>query len=234
MTNPESTTATRIAVRAVLFDVGHTILFPDDRFLYTLAVAHGGKMPFADFVLHGARAKEAAYRENPFDPYKRWFAAWMTGAGVPREALPEIYAAVIDRHKHGQLWDTLESSIPEILTELRVRGFTLGIISNADGTIAAMLERFELDHYFSCIIDSGMVGVEKPDARIFLLACKALDIEPAACVYIGDQVSVDMIGASQVSMAAILLDPHDVVNKCPFPKIARLSELLDRLKLLPE
>ena len=53
------------------------------------------------------------------------------------------------------------------------------VVSNADGRIAAALAATGLDRHFAAIIDSHVVGVEKPDPRIFHLALDACGVAPA-------------------------------------------------------
>ncbi|MDQ7053880.1 MAG: HAD-IA family hydrolase [candidate division KSB1 bacterium] len=213
----------------MLFDVGHTILFPNGKFFYDLAVSYGSSMPFDDFAQLGARVKEKAYRENPTNPYKMWFTEWFISAGVDSSHLPAIYAAIRQRHEERNLWDTLEPSIPEVLIRLRERGFVLGVISNADGTIQQMLQDLELDDYFKCIIDSAVVGIEKPDARIFLKAARILGLTAETCVYIGDQWLIDGQGAANAGMMPVILDPFEVAQDVGCLRIRRLMDILDHI-----
>ena len=62
-----------------------------------------------------------------------------------------------------------------------------------------------------------MVGVEKPDPRIFLMGLAKAQVEPGEAVYIGDLYSVDVLGARAAGMAAVLLDPGGVWGErdCP-------------------
>ena len=223
-------TPSKIKAQAVLFDVGHTMLFPNGQFFYDLAARYGSNMPFNDFTQLGARIKEKAYRENPTNPYKMWFTEWFISAGVDSSHLPDIYAAIRQRHEERNLWDTLEPSIPDVLIRLRERGFVLGVISNADGTIQQMLQDLELDGYFKCIIDSAVVGIEKPDARIFLMASRKLGLPAEACIYIGDQWLVDGQGAANVGMVPVILDPFDVAQDVGCLRIRRLMDILDHIE----
>lgn len=213
-------------IRAVLFDVGHTILFPDEEFFFSLAVANGSHLQKDAFCWLGARAKEKAYRSKPENPYKMWFTEWMLGSGVRQEKLPDIFDAIIEKHNRAHLWNRLEPTIPVVFKELREKGLILGVISNADGTVRAILEKLQLDFYFKCIIDSHEVGVEKPDARIFHLASKEIGIPPENCMYVGDQIKVDVEGAAAVGMQPVLLDPYGIIDDAPCPKIRCLQEVV--------
>lgn len=80
-------------------------------------------------------------------------------------------------------------------------------MSNSDGTVASLLDRAGLAARLACIVDLGVVGIEKPDPRIFALAAARLAVEPEACVYVGDFLSLDVEGARGAGMEGVLLDP---------------------------
>ncbi|MES2097916.1 MAG: HAD-IA family hydrolase [Pseudomonadota bacterium] len=62
--------------------------------------------------------------------------------------------------------------------------------------IAAIMMRF--DH----VVESSKVGVRKPDPAIYLMACDALGVEPAQCVYL-DDLGINCKPAAALGMAAI-------------------------------
>ena len=97
------------------------------------------------------------------------------------------------------------------LDRLKADGFKLGCITNnvpsgkgagMAGTaekaraVAAVMTRF--DH----IIESSKVGVRKPDPRIYMMMCEALDVEPAQCIYL-DDLGINCKPAAALGMAAI-------------------------------
>ena len=61
---------------------------------------------------------------------------------------------------------------------------------------AAIFARF--DH----VIESAKAGVRKPDPRIYAMMCEALDVKPAACVYL-DDLGINCKPAAAMGMAAI-------------------------------
>ena len=63
-----------------------------------------------------------------------------------------------------------------------------------------------LREHFEIVIDSHLVGVEKPDRKIFNLALKELELQPQEAIYIGDLFYVDVWGANQAGIGAIHLD----------------------------
>ena len=78
------------------------------------------------------------------------------------------------------------------------------------------------------IIDSHLVGLEKPDPRIFHLALRALDVEPSQAVYVGDTVKFDVNGALAAGLHPVHVDPFRFCDG-NHTHIADLAELVDWL-----
>ena len=93
------------------------------------------------------------------------------------------------------MWRIVRAGTHEALDRLKSAGLKLGIVSNADGRVADDARRFGLAKYFDVIIDSQVVGVEKPNPKIFQLALDALGVPPEEALYAGDIYSIDMLGA---------------------------------------
>lgn len=85
------------------------------------------------------------------------------------------------------------------------RRYRLGIVSNFYGNLEGLLAAEGLGAHFSVVADSGVLGVTKPDAAIFLHASRALSSEPAECVMVGDSIKRDMKGAAGAGMKTALI-----------------------------
>ena len=105
------------------------------------------------------------------------------------------------------LWSRVPEGLPQAFEAFRQTGRCLGIISNADGTVAAKLEQAGLLPYFDFIIDSGLVGVEKPDPAIFQLALDQTGLSPERVLYVGDLFAIDVLGARAAGITGALVDP---------------------------
>ncbi len=111
-----------------------------------------------------------------------------------------------------------------------VRGrFRTGIVSNFFGNLEVILDEAGLSGAFDVVIDSGRVGVSKPDPRIFMLALEKLGLRPEQAAFIGDSYERDMIPAAEIGMKTIWLKgpaPRMPENAPPVDAIiTRLSEL---------
>jgi putative hydrolase of the HAD superfamily len=108
----------------------------------------------------------------------------------------------------------------------------LGIISNADGLIGQRLAEQEILQVgpgagvdVECVIDSGAVGVMKPDPRIFQLATDAMGIDAADAWYVGDMPGIDVVGARAAGMHPVLMDPYSLHLSEDYDRTSSLAEL---------
>jgi HAD superfamily hydrolase (TIGR01549 family) len=132
---------------------------------------------------------------------------------------------VAERHR---LWTRADPEAAPVLTALaRDARLQLGVVSNSDGTLAELLGRLELDRHLRVIIDSGCVGMEKPDPAIFELALDRLGLPAAAVWYVGDLYHVDVVGAARAGLQPILLDPAGLRPSLEVPCIRSLAALLE-------
>jgi len=88
------------------------------------------------------------------------------------------------------------------------QGITLGVLSNFDSRIYAVMEALELNQYFSSITISTEIGAAKPDPAIFeaALAKHQLQRSPDLAWHIGDSFDEDYAGANAVGINAFWLD----------------------------
>jgi len=105
-------------------------------------------------------------------------------------------------------------------------------VSNADGLMAQRLRDLEilqvgpgLGVEVASVIDSGAVGVMKPDPRIFELALTALDVAAADAWYVGDMPAFDVVGARRAGLRPFLMDPLALHTAATYDRIGSLAEL---------
>ncbi len=125
----------------------------------------------------------------------------------------------------------------EVVNELYLRGYTLGIISNliTSREIPDWIEEDGFTKYFSVVVLSSVFGKRKPDPEVFIEAARQAEVEPVRCVYVGDNPKRDVIGARQAGFGAVVLiiDPTKLDEKPiieenkPDLVIHQFCELLD-------
>jgi hypothetical protein len=154
--------------------------------------------------------------------------------GVPHHNL-EAAAFVLHRTRHAHIWRAPLAGAVEALRELNVRNMPIGVVSNASGQIAEMLQRSGICQVgegvlpsVRCIIDSHVVGVAKPDPRIFEHALPYFEgIDRSRIAYVGDSVVMDVQGSTAAGLTPILVDPYnDAADLVDCRRISSLLELL--------
>ncbi len=108
--------------------------------------------------------------------------------------LPQYQQAVVDDLYALTCAETARSR--EVLLQLRER-YPMVLVSNFYGNIATVLREFRLDGIFQTIVESAVVGVRKPDPRIFTLGVEALGLRPDEVIVVGDSMDKDIIPARQ-------------------------------------
>ncbi|MCM1347170.1 MAG: HAD family hydrolase [Bacteroides sp.] len=89
----------------------------------------------------------------------------------------------------------------EVIARLAEK-YPLVLVSNFYGNIQTILRDFRLE-YFQSIVESAVVGVRKPDPRIFQLGVDALGLPPEEVVVVGDSFSKDIIPASSIGCKTV-------------------------------
>jgi putative hydrolase of the HAD superfamily len=80
------------------------------------------------------------------------------------------------------------------------------VVSNSEGHLAELAELLGWGRAFDVLIDSGKVGFDKPDPRIFELAWRALGVAPSELIHVGDSWEADVEGALGITARAVWFD----------------------------
>ncbi|HVF55055.1 MAG TPA: HAD family hydrolase [Pyrinomonadaceae bacterium] len=221
--------------RAVVFDVGGTLLHPDWSRLARVAAAAIGRQFTPDELRRTMKevlravAVELESGKEPFMSERRpnWlFRRIYHTLGVEREKCELLSEPMLAAHTERHLWCDLDPEARPLVEELKSRGFLTAVISNTeDGRLEELLELTGLADLFDARFDSFVVGIHKPDTRIFRLALERLGVEAGEAVYVGDSYAHDALPALAAGMRAVLLDPLDLHTGSVCPRIHALGEL---------
>ncbi|MGB0560701.1 MAG: HAD-IA family hydrolase [Spirulinaceae cyanobacterium] len=112
-----------------------------------------------------------------------------------------------DLYSYFSLADAWEiyADIPKTLEKWRREEVEMGIISNFDLRLHAVLEALGLRNYFKSITLSSVSGSAKPNPKIFALALRKHRCAPNRAWYIGDSVEHDYKGAKAAGLQPFLL-----------------------------
>ncbi len=215
-------------LRAIFFDAGNTLIHMDfDAIAAALArqgvTATAGDVQRAEWrarIRLDATFHPGASTEHP-DTGDRYLAFVLDELGVRSPAtLTALTAWRRAYNLPNGLWTVLEPEAEAALALTRHAGLTAAVISNSNGTIAAILDTFGLARHLDFVIDSSKVGVEKPDPRIFQIALARAGLHPEEAAYIGDFYSIDILGARAAGLHAVLMDPGACWPSLDCPKAA--------------
>ena len=202
-------------MKAVFFDAGGTLIHIDwKRVAGVVAKVLHRDVPAARLAEgeYAGRALVEAAMANGLvaSDSSRWsmhFRATILDAGLTDDEYERVGPAIYAEHRRHHLWSVTLPGTAEALAALRDAGWFVACISNADGTVTQLLKAAGLLEHLAFVVDSGLVGVEKPDRRIFEIALERAGLRPAESYYVGDVHPVDVVGAELAGLTPVLLDP---------------------------
>jgi HAD superfamily hydrolase (TIGR01662 family) len=218
---------------AVFFDVDFTLIHPGPAFQghgYAEACARRGvEVDAARFDEAVAAASATLHSDGgAYDPaiFIEYTARIIEGMGGQGDgvlrAATDLYDAWSACHHF-----TLYEEVPEVLRALRADGFTIGLISNTQRSLAVFERHFELDGLFDVAISSSDHGFMKPHPSIFEEGLRRAGVTASAAVMVGDSVPHDIQGALRLGMRGILVARSGLSTGAPpgVPVIHSLREL---------
>ena len=151
--------------------------------------------------------------------------------GVWSEACGVRYAeAVVDDLYQRTCEETAHSR--DVLLKLKEL-YPMVLVSNFYGNLSTVLREFGLDGVFEAVVESALVGVRKPDPRIFLLGAEALGLPSSKVTVVGDSLDKDVIPAKLAGCRTVWLQgegwtAYDSSASEADRVIRSLDELLDK------
>lgn len=113
----------------------------------------------------------------------------------------------------------------DILNYLRDK-YELHIITNGfDEAQERKMHNSNIRNYFKTITNSEMVGVKKPNPRIFNFALDSANANPDESVMIGDSLEADIEGAHKVGMDTIHFDYNNENSNHNYKKVSHLKAI---------
>ncbi len=228
---------------AVLLDAGGVFVIPDsERILGAFERAECSVRPE---VLTGAHYRAATRFGVLVDVDANWNEAWfdylatyIEECGVPTELRKEAHRHIDSEFADAGLWVEPVPGSRQGLQDLVDTGVRVGIISNADGMMGHRLAQLELCQVgpgagvpVECVVDSGDVGVMKPDPRIFQAAIDLLGLTADRVWYLGDMAAIDVVGARRAGIRPFVIDPLDLHRDAGYdrvPSLTALAELISK------
>ena len=213
----------RPALDAIVFDAGGTLIRLDFEWMAEDLGAHGTRIGVENLRLaevQGRRAYDASSRD-PAAPsaapsaaaprvrgdVRAYFGGTLEAAGVPGAMVAQAVDRFLERERTRGLWCRPMEGARAALDHVGASGLRTAVVSNSDGRAEAHLASADMLRGVEFVVDSHLVGIEKPDPAIFAVALARLGTAPARTLFVGDIRSVDEAGAHAAGMRFVLLDP---------------------------
>ncbi len=235
--NPQS-------IRAVLFDVGFTLLYPypSTAALIQSAFAASGfptsltdimrslkreshRFETSGMILDGVWANDKHIQEMWID-----FFSAIAADFVPPESVHPCAMEALQYSRGQNAWKIYDDVV-ETLEKLH-GNVTLGIVSDWSTDLGAILRKHQLLRYFDVLIISAAHQKAKPDPRLFETALERANALGDYAIYIGDSYLHDVLGARASNIHPVLLNRGKTADSktmgCPvISSLAEVPILLD-------
>jgi putative hydrolase of the HAD superfamily len=217
-------------IKAVLFDLfdtlvliegGETFYTPSLRRLHEFLVKNGINVSFEDFAQIYFEVRDNVYAEAAKrleEPHfnlrvsktlqRLGYAYDVSNAVVVGATL--AFADEFMRYLH------LDEDTIDVLRKLHEK-YKLGLVSNfaIPECVQKLLKKFSLDGFFDAVVISGAINRRKPNPEIFERALRTLGVQASETLFVGDTLNVDVQGAKNVGMKAILIERKTAVRDSP-------------------
>jgi len=243
-----------MAIRAVFFDMGGTIeIFSYTREMRLLASSglnqrlmsagvnlNLGTDQLYDVVSAGL-SRYHQWRLTSLEelPVQRvWREYILPGFKIDQDALNSIAEELMFYIETQYYHREMRPEVPFVLEAIHKMGLKIGLISNVTsrGQVPTNLDLYHIRHYFTPIVLSSEYGRRKPDPAIFHYAARLASVPTSECLYIGDRISRDIVGARKAGYRLAVQIRHDFehgeedVGATPDAVISQMTELLDILR----
>lgn len=224
-------------IRAVLFDLGGTLMYsrdPWDSILEQGYRALAGSLCAQGFNPDGIELSKSIRQhmdrylsrrdEDLFeDTYQIVLREFLAENGYPDADEGMIRRALDAFYAHTQSNWILEEDALLTLRTLEAGGYRMGLVSNAGDNrdVLQLVGRFKIEPFFDFILTSAICSYRKPHPRIFELALEHWNIPPNEIAMVGDSLDADVRGAQELGIYAVWLS-------------RRVSNAADRYGVKPE
>ena len=232
--------AERPVLDAVLFDAGGTLIRLDFEWMSAKLEGFGLRLdpPVLRRAEIGGRRGYDAAREramaraasgesagSPWGDSQAYFGGLLDAAGVPREQTAAILEAFETRNREHGLWERAMEGGREAIDGSNALGLRCAVVSNSDGRAERHLVNCGVREGIEFVVDSQVVGVEKPDPRIVEIALERLGVPADRALFVGDIRCIDERVARSAGTHFALVDPYGDYAAPGGPAIARLEDL---------
>jgi len=224
---------------AVLFDAGGTLVRLDFEWMAEKVSAPGPPLDATTLrraEIEGRRAYDASRGRTPqpgepspplgsLGDTRAYFNGMLEELAVPKAVRERALAAFFEHHDETGLWTRPMEGARAAIDGVRDLGLHRAVVSNSDGRAQQHLEECGVLDGVEFVLDSHLVGIEKPDPLIVKLALERFAVPPERTLFVGDIRSVDAAVAQAAGTRFVLVDPYGDYALPGTPAIAGMQLL---------
>ena len=125
-------------------------------------------------------------------------------AGDPPVLAEAAFEVFLEARQQVQPYDDVEPVLARWAQRYR-----LVAVSNGNADVG----KLGLGRFFSARVSAHELDFGKPDPRIFLEACRRLDVAPSAVLHVGDDLDLDVLAARRAGLNAAWIRRPDLVAR---------------------
>lgn len=223
----------------ICLDAGGTLVWPNWARVSDALAAHGITVDAASLAAADPRVRRSLDERHLIasstDQSRAWnfFDAVLTTAGVElTSSVRRALSSVEEYQRTSNIWETVPEFVAPTLVHLRRLGYTLVVVSNANGTVRQAFRRVGLFDLVDVIVDSAEEGFEKPDRRLFDAALRLAGATHSRAVHVGDIYHIDVAGARAAGLTPVLVDEAGLYADADCHRIRSIAELPQLLEML--
>jgi putative hydrolase of the HAD superfamily len=224
-------------MRGVLLDVGGVFLVPSRTPILQALDHRIGGLTDAAFDRAHFEAIHALDVANvpPHEDRDIYLGRYLSSLGIPESKLGAAIDALhpLWTGRSLDLWRRILNGSISGLQNLNQADVRLGIVSNSDGLVKEELVQNAICQVGQgpgvsvlTIVDSGVVGVAKPDPTIFDFALPVLGLDPSDVIYVGDSGKYDVRSAEAAGMIPLHFDPFGLCNEVDHAHVTTVGGVL--------
>lgn len=206
-------------IKGILWDVGGTILYPNYKtetdYLRTILKKYGINievLSLSDFINMINRMRNNFFNidtlENEEQNYRIIFKTYFP------EIKNEMLENIIDEIMIGYDQFCIPNEIKKLLEDLKKLELKQVVISNWPPSLSNMLQAHGLSNYFDYVLSSGVLGIKKPNLKIFKFALDKMRLDASEVIMIGNSYDFDIVPAKSMNIKTIIFSiKKDSISK---------------------
>lgn len=143
-------------------------------------------------------------------PAEIWSKYFLKESGISPAALEPAAEELAFLYETRLFVRQMRAEMPEVLASIKAMGLKIGCISNTQSLkqVPHNLREYGIIDYFDPIVLSSEYGRRKPDPAIFYYAARLAGVPTSACLYVGDKINRDVLGAQRAGFRAAVQIKH--------------------------